>query len=152
MVTIQSKESKFNRLFNYMHAFPFIRIALFAAIAGIVFRLFSLTVISRLFFFVIPLAVAGRIFSLIGKALMTWFEKKRHPVTKFVAICLFITIECIIVGMAFSFLGTTEGVIGSVSSAIASIVFLLVTLALFFAAMGLLVRLFIAFFIPTSHK
>lgn len=118
--------------------FPFMRVAIFAAIAGAVFYLLAFKPIGQLFLFVIPMAIIARIFTL-------WLCAVEHPVTKFMVASLFASLEFLTIGgsimMAF-----IEADKDSAVAVISGVFLLIGGLALFLAAMAFLVRVFIALF------
>lgn len=66
---------KFDRFIERLSELPFIRIALFDAIAGIILPIVGLDAVSRCFFFGIPMAI-------VAKILSAWLCGVEHPVTK----------------------------------------------------------------------
>lgn len=122
--------------YDPFEGFPTIRIALFSAIAGVVFLILGMSPISTLFFFAIPLVVVFRIFTF-------WFVHVERRSTRFTVASLGVGLEASLLGATFIILSGAEGVlaiIGGVFLGIAGI-------AYFLAAMGFLVSVFIAFFL-----
>lgn len=112
--------------------FPYMRTALFAAIAAIVLYILGLPVISRLLFFVVLQAIIGRFLSV-------WMCGADHPLTKFWSSSLFVGIEVQLVATALRPFAENMG-----------IVFLLIArigpVAIFLAGIVFLIRIFFAIF------
>ena len=123
-------------------AFPFLRIALFAVIAGKVFDLLGYSTISEWFYALAILAFANRLFSLIPFVAQKLFGAVSHPVTKFAIISFFVGAECAILQPQLEYLLGTTGVVGTVCSVMS----LIARVTFFMAAMAFLVRVFIALF------
>lgn len=128
--------NKHNGFLDTLVGIPFMRIALFAAIAGVTFLILGIKFVSTLLFFMIPIAIIGRIFSF-------WLCAIKHPVTIFCVTCFFVGLEISIIGGALVAAGGAESVLGSVGAVISMIGGLPLSLA----ALGFLVRIFIALFI-----
>ncbi|MCR2047166.1 hypothetical protein NSB25_07735 [Acetatifactor muris] len=136
-----NKSYRFDCFVERLSKLPFIRIALFDAIAGITLSLVGLNVVSRFFFFGIPIAIVAKILS----AFLCGVE---HPVTKFWLMSLFVGIEALIVsGMLMPYCGNTESTVSGVVTIVCALFAGLGSLTLILAAIGFLIRIFIAFFI-----
>lgn len=136
-----NKFYRFDRFVDRLSELPFIRIALFDAVAGIVLPLVGLDAVSRCFFYGIPMSIIAKIFT----ALLCGVE---HPVTKFWLMSLFVSIEAYITsGMLVPFCGNAESTVSVVVTIVCGVFAAVGSLALTLAAIGFLIRIFIALFI-----
>lgn len=138
-----NKFYKFDTFVEGLSELPFIRIALFNAIAGIVLPVVGLDTVSRCFFFGVPIAIVAKIFSFLLCAV-------EHPVTKVWVMSLFVSIEASIINgmlLPFSVIGGQEGVINTAITIICAALAGIAALALALAGIGFLIRIFIALFI-----
>lgn len=138
-----NKFYKFDRFVERLSELPFIRIALFDAIAGIILPIVGLNAVSRCFFFGIPMAI-------VAKILSAWLCGVEHPMTKFWLMSLFVSIEAYIAsGMLVPFCvnANTESIVSAVVVTVCGVLAAIGSLALVLAALGFLIRIFIALFI-----
>lgn len=140
MAVISYEDTKFDKFVDGLINFPFVRVALFSVIAGIVFHLLGMSVISMVCFYIIPLAITARIASFC----LGWAE---HLLTKFWATSLFVAAESGLVSMALRALEEVGGSVGEVAGVALPIIASIAWWALVLAGIGFLIRIFIAFFI-----
>lgn len=131
----RNPHTMFDKFLEKLVEFPFIRVALFAAIATIVFFLIGAKIISNLFFYIIPQAI-------IGKILSYWLCGASYAITKFWATCLLVGIEFNIATTALRSLVSLGAAMETVLMVISGIG----AIAIILAAIGFLIRIFIALF------
>lgn len=121
--------TRYEKFLNKLVEFPYIRTALFAAIAAIVLYILGLSVIGRLFLFVIPQAIIGRFLSV-------WMCGAEHPLTKFWSTSLFVGIEAQLAAAAFHPFAPNIGIVFRMIAGI----------GIFLAGIVFLIRVFFAIF------
>lgn len=124
----RNPHTKYEKFLEKLVEFPYIRVAIFAFIAAIVFFFLGLQSISNLFFFMIPQAIIGRVLSV-------WLCGAQYTITKFWATSLFIGIELNLAATALRPFGNVARIVATIGG-----------LAIFLAAIGFLIRIFIALF------
>lgn len=128
------RHTKFDSFTEWLSEFPFLRIALFAFIAYLVFILMGFKAIGRLSIFMVPMALIGRAFSF-------WLCGVEHTLTKFWLTSLFAGIEGRLLFAALRpILSVGYGVIAIL------VIDKLSALALLLAGIVFLIRIFVALF------
>nr|WP_300766711.1 hypothetical protein [uncultured Acetatifactor sp.] len=140
MVVINEKETKFDIFLERLAKLPLMRAALFCAIAGIVFQVLGLKVLSMFLFNVVLLAI-------IAKALAFCLGWVTHLLSKFWVTALFLAIEIRIMCIPLESLAVTEGILGGAARVFLPIFTNISWIALVLAGIGFLIRIFVALFI-----
>ena len=132
---------KYEKFVNTVGEFPFIRIAVVAAISCAVLSLIGLGIVSRVLIWVIPLA-------LVGKILFYVLCFPQQPLTRFWVTSLCTGIEFGIVTAALRSLafGNGEGIVADVLRIVTGVVAAITGLGIFLGGIGFLVWVFVLLF------